>query len=272
MLRLRVYTAIALAAIFFGTLILPPDWRAVAMSVPFLIGYWEFLTLCNLRQSIVNTCVAVLSLTIFSSVWFFSEIPVSVFKTVLSGAATLWAIIFLWVMGYPGSAKIWGHKYFKLMQATVLILAATISLSSLSFNAESVKHLIFIVALVAAADIGAYFSGKQFGKHKLAANVSPGKTWEGFTGGLSLVIIVSVSFFFSLDSIRFLPFAGFLILVMMCSCFSVVGDLYESMIKRQVNAKDSSTLLPGHGGMLDRIDGLMPAITLYGFAVLHAGA
>ncbi|MOA20303.1 Phosphatidate cytidylyltransferase [compost metagenome] len=126
------------------------------------------------------------------------------------------------------------------------------------------------MVLVWAADIGAYFSGKTFGKRKLAPQVSPGKSWEGLIGGLlaSLLITAGVGFYRGwAGSEMVLALAGAALVVLI----SVVGDLTESMFKRQSGIKDSSNLLPGHGGVLDRIDSLTAAIPLFAVLLWAAG-
>jgi len=272
MLKQRVYTASLLAIAFLTALTLPPTYRAIAMAIPAVVGYWEFLGLCKLPQFIRWAFPALLAIVQIVIAIFYTEMNLEWIADALSAAAALWAVVFLWVLGYPGSAKIWAHPYFKCIQATFLVFCSWLAMCVLSYSENAMAHMLFVVALVAAADIGAYFAGKQFGKHKLAKNVSPGKTWEGFTGGLILAAIVAGVASISFGGIVFLPVQSFIVMAVICSCFSVIGDLYESMIKRQVDAKDSSNLLPGHGGVLDRIDGLLPATTLYGLAFLHAGA
>lgn len=270
-LKRRVYTAIVLAIAFAATLWLPPLIRALVLAVPSVVGFWEFLVLCAIPRKFVIALVTVMIVVMIFVATFYMGLPTVWLNSVLSLAAALWAVILLWVIGYPGSAKVWGGQGFKVLQATFLLFSAWLALCSLSFHPSAIWHLLFIVALVATADIGAYFSGRFFGRHKLAANVSPGKTWEGAVGGVSFAMILAAITAVFGGSFVFLPAISFVVLAAFCVCFSIVGDLYESMIKRQVNAKDSGFILPGHGGVLDRIDGLLPASTLYAFALLQVG-
>lgn len=128
--------------------------------------------------------------------------------------------------------------------------------------------LLSVLIWVWAADIGAYFAGKGFGKHKLAPSLSPGKTIEGMLGGLFLVVLVSLFFiandFWPLNYFSLLyqqiGLASMLFITLAGSLLSVIGDLFESQLKRLANVKDSSQLLPGHGGFLDRIDALLPVL------------
>jgi phosphatidate cytidylyltransferase len=138
-------------------------------------------------------------------------------------------------------------------------------------QARSPWWLIGVMALVAAADIGAYFAGRAFGRHKLAPSISPGKTWEGVAGGLVAVAIYAVVIGAMTGK---LAGSGWLMLIaaaFLLVAVSILGDLFESMIKRQAGMKDSSQLLPGHGGILDRIDSLTAALPLAVLATLGAG-
>jgi len=121
--------------------------------------------------------------------------------------------------------------------------------------------LLFSIVIVALADIGGYVAGNLFGKHKLAPVVSPGKTWEGFAGGMILQCGLIAAVAPVLPSA--IPIAALVALVIPVALYSVVGDLFESMVKRHSGVKDSGHLLPGHGGVLDRIDGLMAALPLF---------
>ena len=125
--------------------------------------------------------------------------------------------------------------------------------------------IVLVIALVAFSDIGAYFAGRQFGNRKLAVEVSPGKTWEGFWGGMSASLLLALVVMLSVGE-RF--FAGvqlshMMVVVVLVSSLSVIGDLSLSMLKRVAGVKDSGALLPGHGGVLDRIDGMLSAVPVF---------
>ena len=135
-----------------------------------------------------------------------------------------------------------------------------------------VNFLLSAMCVVWVADISAYFSGRAFGKRKLAITISPGKSWEGVYGGVAGVLLLSVFWIwgesqFNLDSASLfkllqqrLGWGGLLLVVLLLTALSVVGDLFESLVKRAAGAKDSSRLLPGHGGVLDRVDALLPVL------------
>lgn len=127
---------------------------------------------------------------------------------------------------------------------------------------QNAMHVAFVVMVVAAADSGAYFAGRTFGQRQLAPKISPKKTWEGLIGGLVTVVVVVIFGHFLTDGWG-ISWWEALFIALIAALFSVVGDLFISMIKRQNGVKDSGNLLPGHGGVLDRIDGLMAAFPVF---------
>jgi phosphatidate cytidylyltransferase len=146
---------------------------------------------------------------------------------------------------------------------------AAVYLLSLSHGA---LLMVSLVLLVAVADIGAFFVGKRFGRHKLAPQVSPAKTWEGFWGGLGCVTLLSVLVWLWLPAQAGLPgLAAAVAVALITALASVLGDLTVSMVKRDSGVKDSSGLLPGHGGLLDRLDSLCSAAPTYALGLLLAG-
>jgi phosphatidate cytidylyltransferase len=175
--------------------------------------------------------------------------------------ATVWWIAALgWVLLWPGvvgfsSAAIAGF---------VVLVPAWLALSKL--HTYKPQLMLFLLLLVVAADVGAYFAGRRFGRVKLAPRVSPGKTWEGVGGGILGATIIAIIGVVWLD-MPFWPFVGLCVLVVFAS---IVGDLTESLSKRHAGLKDSGTLLPGHGGVLDRVDSITAAapVFLLGLKVL----
>ena len=156
-----------------------------------------------------------------------------------------------------------------LMGLLVLVPAWLAAVFLLSY-AHGKAMLVFMVILVAGADIGAYFAGRRFGHNKLAPKVSPGKTWEGVMGGQLAVISLAVIVYLALGLSRITLLAAVAIAVCGAAA-SVVGDLVESMVKRHCGVKDSGTLLPGHGGLLDRIDGMTAAAPVFSLGLILAG-
>ncbi len=151
------------------------------------------------------------------------------------------------------------------------LVPAWFALSKLKLHDQQGWTIILVFLLVWAADVGAYFAGKNLGRHKLAERVSPKKTIEGLVGGLlmSLLVAACVGLYFDFTFARGL---GLLMLSIAVVLVSVLGDLFESMLKRERGIKDSSNLLPGHGGILDRIDSLTAAIPVFTLALVVSGS
>jgi phosphatidate cytidylyltransferase len=188
-------------------------------------------------------------------------------RQILAIACGWWALAFLWVQSYPASAMLWGNRWARGLIGLVVLVPAWLSAVILRGQEHGAWLVLFVVALVAAADVGAYFVGKRFGKHKLAREVSPGKSWEGFFGGLGacLILAIAVSLLLSLPLKNSLLFC---VGVLVTALASVIGDLVESMFKRHRGIKDSSHILPGHGGILDRLDSLTAALPVFTMAAL----
>ncbi len=189
----------------------------------------------------------------------------------LLALAVLWWLTATYlVLTYPQSSRLWGGSAGSLVIGLAILLPSWQALVVLKQWPLGNWLILAVMILVWAADIGAYFSGKTFGKRKLAPQVSPGKSWEGLIGGLltSLLITLAVGIYRGW-SVRELVLAllGAAVVVLI----SVIGDLTESMFKRSSGIKDSSQLLPGHGGVMDRIDSLTAAIPIFAVLLWLAG-
>jgi phosphatidate cytidylyltransferase len=125
--------------------------------------------------------------------------------------------------------------------------------------------LLLSLFVVWAIDTGAYFAGRRFGRRKLAVHVSPGKTWEGVYGGALLAFVIAVIGLNWLQPVLQLSYGSVALIFSGLALFSIFGDLFESLLKRQADLKDSSQLLPGHGGLLDRVDSLLVAVPMFFF-------
>lgn len=255
MLGQRILTAVGLVAVLALVLIvLPRDIAVLALGVLILMGAWEWAQLAGLasvaaRAAYVAACAAAMAL-----LWRASEEPAD-FERVMVLTMIGWVPLFGWIALAPrfratGLAAIAG----------LWALAPTwLALSRLYLQDGNGRELVVFVLLLAwAADIGAYFAGRHFGRLRLAPVVSPNKTWEGVLGGLAAGVVVALAgrAWFGLPALAFVSLCIAAVLV------SVVGDLLESMFKRQQGLKDSGSLLPGHGGMLDRIDSLTSSVPL----------
>ncbi len=277
MLRLRVATAVVLALAFLPALFwLPPVAFAALMAVVVGYGAWEWSALAGLRSVIPRAAYTLALLALL--VWLFSgwQLPGSglrkeVALPLLLIAGAWWAVALLWVQGYPSSAVLWGNVVVCLAIGALVLAPLWLAISVLVGEPRGPWLVLVVVLIVALADIGAYFTGRAFGRHKLAPAVSPGKTWEGVLGGLASValFVVALGAWCELQWKAWLPWAG---VALATALASVLGDLLESMLKRHRGVKDSGTILPGHGGLLDRLDSLtaaLPVFTLFYLILDH---
>lgn len=269
MLKQRIITGLCLAAVLLIFLFAPAPASLLFFAVVVTIAAWEWADLAALsgnKRIYYAVAVAVLIGLAWTLLSQHGEMNIEAVRQVLGWGCAGWALLLLWVMGYPASASIWGGGKRRVVLGLVVLLPAWIGLAYLRLEPAGSWLILYVIALVACADIGAYFTGRAFGKHKMAPSVSPGKTLEGLAGG-----IATVALFALLVSLLALPASvtvgGFLLLSMVTGLASVLGDLVESMVKRHRGVKDSGTLLPGHGGLMDRIDSLAAAIPVFAFGM-----
>ncbi|GAA5523826.1 phosphatidate cytidylyltransferase [Microbulbifer aestuariivivens] len=273
MLKQRIITALVLVALFLGALFfLPIDWFTVATVAVILLGGWEWANLSNLNRALRFVFLAALiaSLMAVANYVFamdFGSPDTSRAQEVLAVACGWWALAFLWVQSYPASAMLWGNRWIRGLIGLVVLVPAWLSMVILRGQDHGAWLVLFVVAVVVCADVGAYFVGRRYGKRKLAREVSPGKSWEGFFGGLAACLILAVAVSVALS----LPLKNSLLFsfgILVTAVASVIGDLVESMLKRHRGIKDSSRILPGHGGILDRLDSLSAALPVFTMAAL----
>jgi phosphatidate cytidylyltransferase len=275
MLKQRVITAIILTIVFLTALFgLPPTYFPLFIGAVVLIGAWEWANLSSCgamwqRLAYVGFIGAIL-LAVSWAIGLYSaqpELNLLIVKSLLIVACVWWAVALLLVQGYPSSAILWGHPALRLLMGVLVLVPTWLALVYVRFQPQGAWLVVMIAAIVAAADIGGYFTGRKFGKRKLAQAVSPGKTLEGFAGGLVANLIVgAVVAWLSGSNIYVL-----LAIIIPTSLFSVLGDLLESMVKRHAGVKDSGVILPGHGGILDRVDSITAAAPVFALAVLASG-
>jgi phosphatidate cytidylyltransferase len=259
-LKERVLTAIVLAAVLLGVMLgLPPIATVWLLTVLVLVGAWEwagFIGKCTPVSRAVYTIVTALALV--ACLYFYSPGLVRIVVTI---AVAWWFIAFLWVCLAPGRVM----PVTAALAGILSLVPCWLALVHVTFSTQSPRWVLFTLALVWAGDTGAFFTGRWLGRVALAPRVSPKKTWEGALGGLvasGIVAWASAKWLFAVDAWPF---------VMTCvavAALSIVGDLTESMLKRAAGLKDSGTLFPGHGGMLDRIDSVTAAAPALVFALI----
>ncbi|RLA48154.1 MAG: phosphatidate cytidylyltransferase [Gammaproteobacteria bacterium] len=276
MLRQRIVTAIVLAVCFLTALfgLSPPVFTAVMALV---VGYagWEMSALAGISDRLSRLVYVAAMLIVMGLLtgWLDfdkNSLFTSHVRSLLGWTCIWWTIALLWIQSYPGSAILWGRRGFCVVIGFVVLVPTWMALAALVHAENGAWLILGVVLLVALADIGAFFTGRAFGRHKLATKVSPGKTWEGVGGGL-LAVTLGVTLFSFLRAEGTGQWWAWLLLAGVTGLASVVGDLFESMFKRHSGVKDSGTILPGHGGVLDRIDGLTAALPVFAllYVLLH---
>lgn len=268
MLKERAITAVVMGAIFIAILFFS-SWQifAATTGLLFLIGSWEWANLSGLLK-IWQKGLYLFSLLLLGGLMFWwtdGFADQQRLQILFSVAAAWWAVSLLWIQGFPSSAVIWGSIAARAVMGYIVILPAWVASSYLRQQVNGEWLVLMVVVFVAAADIGAYFSGRRFGRKKLAPSVSPGKTWEGVYGGVVLAVIIAAIGNLALGHGNWL---ALIIVIVPTVLVSIVGDLLESMVKRYRGVKDSSQILPGHGGVMDRIDGLTAAAPVFALTAM----
>lgn len=265
MLLTRILTAIVLV-IVLGVVLLwpPPPVALLALGLLTLAGAWEWAAFAGLSSHAERGGYVAGCLVVMTALWGVAATPGG-FRAVMLGALLWWGIAFLWIVFCPRSGRRWLSGLAGLLALAPMWVAMGRLLDDGLVGRELV---IFALVLAWAADVGAFFAGRQFGRTKLAPWVSPNKTWEGVVGGLCAGFLAALAgqAWFGFDAAAFLPLCGAVIMA------SIVGDLAESMFKRQLGIKDSGRLLPGHGGVLDRIDSLTAAVPVLALGLHWIGA
>ncbi|ODN43634.1 phosphatidate cytidylyltransferase [Piscirickettsia litoralis] len=253
MLKQRVLTGALL--IIFALLLFfaapKPLFTVIILGIIFWSA-WEWSNLSTLKS--LKTRFA------YSAIVLILTYPAIKFTPLfLLLALVWWCVALVAVISYPTSTKCWAKgANIRLIAGLFILLPAAAAL--LNIYNQSAGLLLAAMALIWGADIGAYFTGRAFGRRKLAVAVSPGKSWEGLAGGVicsAVIGLVLLHFIFKLAIVDSLVIATCVSLV------SVLGDLTESMAKRQRGIKDSGTFLPGHGGVLDRLDGVVAGLPIF---------
>lgn len=259
-----------LAALFF----LPVVFFKAFIAAVLAVAAWEWANLSGFSGQPSRLSYGALVVLLALAVgWFAQSFQVhaaldgDVVKSVLVSACMWWAIALLWVQGYPSSALLWRSRWVRLLMGIFVLVPTWVAMAYLREQSAGAWMIVIVMAIVVIADIGAYFSGKAFGRRKLALQVSPGKSWEGFFGGLTGCVVFALALAWFTGS----PWWQLLALVVPASLASVLGDLLESMVKRERGIKDSSQLLPGHGGVMDRVDSLTACAPVFALAVLASG-
>jgi len=268
MLRTRVITALVMLAVFATALFsFPPQAWLVFVSTVVGVAGWEWGGLCRWRQPVRLTFgigAGVLSVML----GFAAQMTADVGWLVLPAAFMISSCFWL-TIGFAWLARRWSLGSGLVAAGVGLVVLLPTALAMNFLRAIDPWWLLGAMAIVSVADIAAYFAGRAFGKRKLAPSISPGKSWEGVYGALCAVVLYGViTLTLAGAQLSTLEWVGAVIALLLLTGISVSGDLFESMLKRQAGIKDSSQLLPGHGGILDRIDSLTSTLPMVALFVL----
>ena len=262
MLRTRIITALALGSAMVATVLLLPTWAAAAvLGLLWIAGAWEWASFVSGRSIPPAVYAAVFVGLMLAAGPLFDE----------RGANVVASVAFVWWL--LASISLWAYPWkipAPLVAASgpVALLPAWFLLTYIHGSVPQGPELTLSLFLIVwAADVGAYFFGRRFGRVKLAPQISSGKTWEGVIGGLAAAALTAALAGIGLG----VAVGTFVAIALAVTLVSVIGDLTVSMFKRNVGLKDSGRLLPGHGGVLDRIDSLAAAVPIFFIGLNIAG-
>ena len=276
MLKQRVITALILAPLFVWSVIaLPTTYISLLFAVMVTVGATEWMRLMGDPAPIGKyPFIGLIWLLMVASAW--ASQHTVLFYLLLTVSAVWWCYAVWLLQRYSAhvlSCEAQGEvTQFPLsaLPAIGVVLLVPTWIAMVVLHSISPYWLLLMMILIWGADTGAYFAGRAFGKRKLAPQVSPGKSWEGVAGAMAMTVVVAIVGGILLD-VSGAALFGLVILALVTVAFSIVGDLMESLMKRRVGVKDSGTLLPGHGGVLDRIDSLTAAAPIFALGVSLLG-
>lgn len=278
MLKQRVLTAIVLLAVLYvATAWLPPAYFAVFLTLAVVPALLEWAGLMGLGSwSAKLLWLAVFGIVLAFCLWALdagsNEATRAGLMWLNVAALGFWLFVFWLIYQYPEGQALWSAEWKIGLMGIACLLPTWMGLYYLKVWASSGVLVFTLVALVSVVDIGAYFTGRAWGRSKLAPALSPKKSWAGFWGGVTCCVVLSVALLAGVQAaFGRLPLSLWILLVMgtiLLAVVSVIGDLFESMLKRHRGIKDSGRILPGHGGVLDRIDSLVAATPVFVLAIL----
>jgi len=275
-LKQRISTAVIISIVFTAVLFFfNADAILFFSAIVILCAGWEWGNLAGLQFPYIKLLYCSFILVIIASLSFLMGADrspptlIGTGKSILECLIPWWVLAICWINSYPKGAIFWRNSLVKGIIGLLILIPVWLSLSIL-ISLDHGKLLIAgVIIIVALSDIGAYFVGKRFGKHKLSKNVSPNKTWEGFLGAIivNTIFVTFIGFFLKTNLMNIMIL---FLLVMITVLSSVIGDLLISMFKRHRGIKDSGNILPGHGGILDRIDGHTMALPIFTLVFIYS--
>ncbi|ASP39257.1 phosphatidate cytidylyltransferase [Bacterioplanes sanyensis] len=273
MFKQRVLTALVLAPVMIvGIFFLPLKPFAFFIAAIATLGAWEWANIAGYQRTWSRVVYAlVVFVCLYISARFLRVFPE--WLIVYLALGTLWwAIAFALVQSYPSGTRLWQSRPIRALLGLCVLVPMWVGFMHLKEQPHSSLLIFYVMLIVWGADTGAYFSGKRWGNTKLAPEVSPGKSWAGFWGGFATTLLIALLFGLYIDNwVEPLTLENswkLLAITVVTMVISVLGDLVESMMKRYRGIKDSSSLLPGHGGVLDRIDSMAAAVPVFAFCMV----
>jgi phosphatidate cytidylyltransferase len=267
-LRRRALTVLWLAPLVVGAVLLLPTWAfALFLGAAMLIAAWEWCDLAGIQGQAARRLYLAFIATMLAGLWHWSE---STWPALLLASLIWWIAQSLIIPRIRHIEPVDGPRPLLLITGLLILASTWVALLSLHRITELGPGLVLsLLILMATADSAAYFVGRRWGRIKLAPAVSPGKTREGAYGALVGAALVG-AFVAAWLKLTVLGVLAVAVLCLLVAMLSIIGDLYESLLKRRRQLKDSSQLLPGHGGLLDRIDSLTAAAPLYALGMTWA--
>ncbi|MCW5588426.1 MAG: CDP-archaeol synthase [Legionellales bacterium] len=265
MLKQRILTAALLIPLVLLCLLYLPLTALAMLSAILILGCaWEWLILCEIKQRALQVSYLLFIAASCYGLWY---ADLSLHFSIYFLATLGWIFASALIFTFPKNWQWWQFLSLRLIAGLMLFIPTWLGLNQLVAYPAGRYQLILVLVFIWSADSGAYFAGRAWGKHLLAPKVSPKKTWEGVSGGVMGGMIVAILgvILFKLSLSQAILY---LIIGVMFVFISIVGDLTESMVKRQQGVKDSGTIFPGHGGLLDRLDSLFAVIPLFALVEL----
>jgi phosphatidate cytidylyltransferase len=277
--RVRIITAVTLAPLAIAALLwLPTHLLAFLVAILMMAGLWEWTALAGVDRPLPRALYLVANALVMAALAWGSaggpHLRLVPLKAVAVVGAAWWLVVPLWLRNFSFAAQPSpSARVFKLLAGSLCVIPAWCAAVWLHSEGQpahwslfpvpaGARWTLFAVAIIWAADSGAYFVGSRYGRRKLAPRISPGKSWEGLAGGLVAAALLAVAAVPVLG-LAWSQLPALVVLVVLTVAMSVLGDLFESLLKRHAGIKDSSDLIPGHGGMLDRVDSLLAALPVF---------
>lgn len=268
MLLQRVLTALILVPLTVMAIWLSSEpVFATILSIAFLAAMWEWASLAGVKANIGRGAMLLLCSCLFALLWWMRETMLA--PLAIAAGVVWWLVACLWLRHFAfGAAPTLENRAIKLLAGLFVIVPAWMALVSIhSHSPHGHWWVLLTLVIVWASDIGAYFSGRTFGKRKLAPQISPGKTWAGAYGAMVAGLLVAEIGGWLLG-VRGAQLVSLAVLAAVTVAVSIIGDLIESLMKRHAQVKDSGTIFPGHGGLMDRLDSVFAATPVFAAGLL----